>query len=170
MRWIAVLCCLAASMRVAAIAQAPAAAPAPRDATHLMLPPAPKPLLPDSFAGWVAAEAAKAVTDPAQADPANAAALKEYDFTDAAAGLYKRSGETLSRARAALSRRQRSLWRLFLLSPEWLAQRADRVAAQPRTTTGCSSGWATPWWTPISPASGPCPARRCASLPAICRP
>ena len=31
-----------------------------------------------------------------QADPANAAALKEYDFTDAAPATYKRSGETLT--------------------------------------------------------------------------
>jgi hypothetical protein len=36
------------------------------------------------------------VTDPAQADADNAAALKEYDFTDAALASYKRSGETLS--------------------------------------------------------------------------
>jgi hypothetical protein len=36
------------------------------------------------------------MTDPAQADPANAAALKEYDFTDAELADYKRSGETLS--------------------------------------------------------------------------
>jgi hypothetical protein len=61
-----------------------------------MLPPVPKPLLPDSFAGWVSDEAPKKVTDAAQADPANAAALKEYDFTDAALATYKRSGETLS--------------------------------------------------------------------------
>jgi len=83
-------------MRVAAIAQAPAAAPAPRDATHLMLPPAPRPLLQDSFAGWVADEAPKAVSDPSKADSANAAALKEYGFTDAALASYKRSGETLA--------------------------------------------------------------------------
>jgi hypothetical protein len=61
-----------------------------------MLPPVPKPLLPESFAGWVAADPPKTVTDPAQADAENAAALKEYDFTDAALASYKRSGETLS--------------------------------------------------------------------------
>jgi hypothetical protein len=36
------------------------------------------------------------VTDPAQADSANAAALKEYDFTDASLATYKRSGQTLT--------------------------------------------------------------------------
>jgi hypothetical protein len=72
------------------------AAPAPQSIAHLTLPPVPKPLLPDSFAGWVAADPAKTVTDPAQADFANAAALKEYDFTDAALATYNRSGETLS--------------------------------------------------------------------------
>jgi hypothetical protein len=80
----------------AASAQAQANPPATEGATRIMLPPVPKPLLPDSFSGWAAAEPPKAVTDPAQADPANAAALKEYDFSDAAEASYKRSGETLS--------------------------------------------------------------------------
>jgi hypothetical protein len=44
----------------------------------------------------VAAQPAKKFADPAQADPANTAVLKEYDFTDAALADYKRSGETLS--------------------------------------------------------------------------
>ena len=99
MRWIAILVCSAALMGSAPAAQAqaaPAKAPATQGATHLMLPPVPKPLLPESFAGWVSADAPKTVTDPAQADPANAAALKEYDFTDGALADYKRSGETLS--------------------------------------------------------------------------
>ncbi len=61
-----------------------------------MLPPVPKALLPEVFAGWVSAEAPKRLTDPAVADPANAAALREYDFTDGAIATYKRSGETLS--------------------------------------------------------------------------
>ncbi len=61
-----------------------------------MLPPVPKALLPEAFAGWVSADAPKKVTDPALADRANAAALKEYDFTDGVLATYKRSGETLS--------------------------------------------------------------------------
>ena len=56
----------------------------------------PAALLPDSFAGWVAADTLRTVTDPAQADPANTAALKEYDFTDGMLAAYKRDGETLS--------------------------------------------------------------------------
>ena len=74
----------------------PAKSPAPQGPTHLVLPPVPKPLLPDSFAGWVTAIAPRKVTDPAQADAANTAALKEYEFTDAALADYKRDGETLS--------------------------------------------------------------------------
>jgi len=35
---------------------APAKATAPQGATHLMLPPVPKALLPESFAGWVATD------------------------------------------------------------------------------------------------------------------
>ncbi len=60
------------------------------------LPPPPKPLLPDAFAGWVTAEPPKIVIDAAQADAANAAALKEYDFFRAALATYKRDGETLT--------------------------------------------------------------------------
>jgi hypothetical protein len=52
-------------------------------------------LLPESFSGWQTANAAKPVTDPAQADPANAAALKEYGFTDALLNDYTRDSETL---------------------------------------------------------------------------
>jgi hypothetical protein len=55
-----------------------------------------KGLLPDAFAGWVADGPAKKLTDSAQADSANAAALKEFEFEEAATTDYKRSGETLS--------------------------------------------------------------------------
>jgi hypothetical protein len=57
-------------------------------------PKAEAPLLPSSFSGWEAASPSK-VTDPAQVDQANAAALKEYGFTDGMVGDYTRNGETL---------------------------------------------------------------------------
>ncbi len=80
-----------------AVAQtAPAKLAAPQGVAHLMLPPVPRALLPDSFAGWVANGTLKTMTDATQADATNAIALKEYDFTDGATGDYKRSGETLS--------------------------------------------------------------------------
>jgi len=99
MRWIPILVCSAVLLGSAVDAEAqaaPAKASGTQGATHLVLPPVPKPLLPDSFAGWVAASPARIVTDPALADPADIAALKEYDFTDGALANYKRSGETLS--------------------------------------------------------------------------
>lgn len=66
-------------------------------AVQLVLPPVPaKPLLPDAFAGWVAANPPKVVTDAAQADSANVAALKEYDFANSWVATYKRDGETLA--------------------------------------------------------------------------
>jgi hypothetical protein len=86
----------AQSATTAANPSAPAKAPAPQSATHIVLPPVPRPLLPDSFAGWVATDPLKRVTDPAEADPLNTAALKEYDFTDGVLGSYKRGNETLS--------------------------------------------------------------------------
>ena len=106
MRWIPLLACSAALF---AGAQAARSQAVPAKAAQIPLPAAKAtqaapissktakaPLLPEAFAGWVAAEAPKEVTDAAQADPANAAALKEYGFTDAALADYKREGETLS--------------------------------------------------------------------------
>jgi hypothetical protein len=58
--------------------------------------PIPAALLPESFAGWRATDSPRAVTDASQTDPAAAQALKEYDFTDAMLGDYKRGGETAS--------------------------------------------------------------------------
>jgi hypothetical protein len=78
-----------------------AQAAAPKASTHAKV--APKPiapaaasLLPDSFAGWVATEKPQAISDAAQMDPANAAALKEYDFAAGMLGTYKRDGDTLT--------------------------------------------------------------------------
>ncbi len=55
-----------------------------------------KALLPEAFAGWSTQEPVKTLTDAAQADATNAAALKEYAFADGAVATYKRSGETLT--------------------------------------------------------------------------
>ncbi len=55
-----------------------------------------KALLPEDFDGWVLAEPAKELADPVQADPANAAALKEYRFVSGELANYKRGGETLT--------------------------------------------------------------------------
>lgn len=57
---------------------------------------APKAALPDSFAGWVSTSHPKTVTDAAQADNTNAAALKEYDFQVATLATYSRDRETLT--------------------------------------------------------------------------
>ena len=56
----------------------------------------PRPLLPDSFAGWETREAPRGVTDPAEADKDNTAALKEYGFQSAMLGTYKKDNETLN--------------------------------------------------------------------------
>ena len=103
MRWMSILACSAALLGTAASSQAqtaPAKKAAPAGhaarAAPVTAPPAPAGLLPDSFAGWVAAEPAKKLNDVAQADPANSEALKEYDFSDGLLANYKRSDETLS--------------------------------------------------------------------------
>jgi hypothetical protein len=99
MRWIAILVGSAALAGGTVSAQAQAAPPKASEAkgaAHLVLPPVPKALLPEAFAGWVVAASPKKLADAAQADPANPAVLKEYDFTDAVTADYNRSGETLS--------------------------------------------------------------------------
>ena len=100
MRWMAMVVGTAVLAVGAAASQAqvaPAKAPAKHGVTHVVTPPlVAKALLPEVFAGWVSTGAAKKITDVAQADPANAAALKEYEFTEATLAKYKRSGETLS--------------------------------------------------------------------------
>jgi hypothetical protein len=75
--------------------QAKTVAPA-KPITMVSVAPVPAALLPESFAGWRSIDSPKAVTDAAQADPAAAEALKEYDFTDAMIGDYKRGSETVS--------------------------------------------------------------------------
>jgi hypothetical protein len=53
-------------------------------------------LLPSGFSGWESSGPVKALTNAAQADPASAAALKEYGFTDGSLATYERGGETLT--------------------------------------------------------------------------
>ena len=100
MRWISILACsvpLLVSATLTAAQAAPTKAGAkPQSATKAILLAPPAALLPDSFAGWIATDKPKTISDPAQVDSTNAAALKEYDFSDGAQANYKRSGETLS--------------------------------------------------------------------------
>jgi len=99
MRCLVILVGMAALSSAAAMACAQAEQPTAaekKSATTIVLPPSPKALLPETFDGWVPAEPAKVLTDPAQADPANAAALKEFGFRSGLVSNYKREGETLS--------------------------------------------------------------------------
>ncbi len=83
----------------AAFVLAQAEQPTPKEkqsATTIVLPPSPKALLPEAFDGWVPSEPSQVITDPAQADPANAAALKEYGLDSGLVANYKREGEKLS--------------------------------------------------------------------------
>ena len=70
-----------------------AAAPAP--ATQA------PPILPKQFAGWEMQGDVKASTDPAAADPTNAAVLKEYRFNDFASATYTREDGRTLKVRAA---------------------------------------------------------------------
>ncbi len=98
-RCIAILAGCTALVCCAAIAFAQAEQPTAAErqsATTIVLPPSPKALLPDAFDGWVTAEPSKVMTDAAQFDPANAAALKEYGFNAGVLANYKRERDTLS--------------------------------------------------------------------------
>jgi hypothetical protein len=58
-------------------------------------------LLPAQFGGWQMRGTAVTSTDPAAADPANAAILREYRFTDFAAATYTRDDGRTLKIRAA---------------------------------------------------------------------
>lgn len=60
-----------------------------------------KAILPQEFGGWQIEGAAATSTNPAVADPANAAVLKEYRFTDFASATYTRDDGRTLKVRAA---------------------------------------------------------------------
>lgn len=93
-RCIPILVFSAALAAAAPAQQKPAAnRPAKPNAVTISVP---RPLLPESFAGWVAAGPPQALTDAAQADSANAGALNEYGFRNGMLATYKRESETLT--------------------------------------------------------------------------
>lgn len=94
MRWIAIFVCWAALLSGPSVATGQGE-PTPKGATQLLLPPAPL-SLPSVFDGWVETGKPQTTSDPSQADPANAAALKEYGLTQSVEAAYKRDGETLT--------------------------------------------------------------------------
>jgi hypothetical protein len=62
---------------------------------------APAPILPKEFGGWQIGGSIQTSPDPAAADPTNPAVLKEYGFTDFAAGTYTRDDGRKLTLRAA---------------------------------------------------------------------
>jgi hypothetical protein len=90
---LAALIVTAASLIAAPPVHKPSRPAAPGKAAAEPQPNAP--LLPAAFAGWEGVLPAKSVADPTAADPASAAALKEYGLTDALLADYSRSGQTL---------------------------------------------------------------------------
>src|ERR1700674_821415 len=58
-------------------------------------------LLPQAFGGWEMLGTPQTSTDPAAADPTNAAVLKEYRFSDLAASAYTRDDGRTLKIRAA---------------------------------------------------------------------
>ena len=100
MRWMAVAA--GTAVLTAAALSAHAQQTAPKKPAPMMVTtgdpntPKEKPLLPETFAGWEAAEKPAVVTDISQLDSTNAAALKEYGCKGGVVANYKRSGETLT--------------------------------------------------------------------------
>jgi hypothetical protein len=97
------ICCavLAGSAMLAPAQTTLTLKPPPKSASHAPAKTAtpvsaPKSLLPDSFAGWESTQPLKTVTDPVQADSANAAALKEFGFQSVEITAYKKGSETLA--------------------------------------------------------------------------
>ncbi len=93
-RWRATLAAAALAVAGVSLSAAqtipPAPATSPTQVTHIELPPAPKPLLPAEFAGWAQMAPPAKFTTAGQADPAAAAALREYGFSYGEQVNYKR--------------------------------------------------------------------------------
>lgn len=88
-------------------------------------------ILPKQFAGWQLTGTPKRSTDPASADPTNAALLKEYGFTDFESAAYVRDdGRTLT-IRAARFADASGAYGAFTYyrSPEMLNQEIGNQAA-----------------------------------------
>lgn len=68
----------------------------PANAKSPAAPPAVKPLLPAVFDGWVLQGSLSKFNGESQADPTNAAALKEYGYQDGGSATYTRGSETLT--------------------------------------------------------------------------
>jgi hypothetical protein len=90
-----VIASFACLLGTAAAADKPAAQTAARAAEQA---PA---LLPQQFGGWQMQGSPQTSTDPAVADPANAAVLKEYRFSDLASSTYTREDGRTLKIRAA---------------------------------------------------------------------
>lgn len=99
-RSVLVLTCAAALLAPETSLRAQSALPASSagksSSVTVELPPPPKPLLPNVFAGWVMSGSPRQLTDATQADSTNAASLKEYGFMHGAVATYKRDNETLT--------------------------------------------------------------------------
>ena len=99
-RSVGVLISLAGLLGMAIAADKPAAQKPARPAEQA---PAtlPQQILPQQFGGWQMQGSAQTSTDPAVADPANAAVLKEYRFSDTAIATYTRDDGRTLKIRAA---------------------------------------------------------------------
>src|SRR5260370_10945051 len=68
-------------------------------------------ILPSSFNGWKLSPASvKTSSDPAAADAADFAVLKEYGFTDFQSATYSRGGPTMQVKTAPFARANGALW------------------------------------------------------------
>ncbi len=95
-------------------------------------------ILPQAFGGWQMRGAAQTSTDPATADPANAAALEEYRFTDFAAATYTQDDGSTLKIRAARFADASGAFGsyTFYLQPEMTREKIGDQAAALASATG----------------------------------
>jgi Family of unknown function (DUF6599) len=94
-RFVGIVLSLACPLGMAVAVSKPAPQAAPRPAEQSSA------LLPQQFEGWQMQGSTQTSTDPATADPTNAAVLKEYRFTDLATATYTRDDGRALKIRAA---------------------------------------------------------------------
>jgi hypothetical protein len=101
-RFVGVVISVACLLSVAVAADEPAAQTSDRTSARTSAGSAKLPaILPQQFGGWQMQGSARIDTDPAVADPSNAAVMKEYGFSDLAIATYTRDDGRTLKIRAA---------------------------------------------------------------------
>src|ERR1035441_6383305 len=104
---------------------------------------APNNFLPQSFAGWIKSGPVQSNTDPAKADAAHPAVLKEYGFADADTATYTRADGRKLTVKAARFNDATGAYGAFTFyrQPSMATERIGTRSEERRVGKECRSRW-----------------------------